>query len=513
MRRLTICAILIALAAPLAAPLAAQDTPPPALPPAPAEDPAALYQAGVRAFYAKAYDEARDRFGRIVANFPESPFARDAIYKTAESWRLEGDCERGGAWHALYLQRFPLGTNARDAKARLAECTTKVGHVLTAARPEMRIDPIRHLAAWSDELPFATDDAAKRAATQLASAGLNTMIVAGTTRPGAGLHALAGQPVVRDGAYFRTTHAPQVADVISSVGVAARSARLRLLATLPVGIAPWWTASKPEWADRAWDAEAKDLRAGSRLDLFHDEAVDALASLAADLAASSVDGVILTDLASRETESLSAAALAAFTTATQLTYEPREFFGALAARADGAIEVELTEPYARFAEVKAARAAAVVRRLAEAIKAARPGLPVFVELDALALLSPADALARRSQDAMLLAATGVDGFVVRAPWRELAAAQGLLAADRPKALERLGVEAQKINADGKKWIFVLPVVDSATKTFFPAWEIETAMANACARMPVGFALLPTRLDFPYHERLQNGLAAGREKGK
>ncbi|MCL4234023.1 MAG: hypothetical protein KJ042_05855, partial [Deltaproteobacteria bacterium] len=180
----------------LAAPIWAQQTPTAPTPePASAEDPALLYQAGVRAFYAKAYDEARDRFARIIANFPESPFARDAIYKTAESWRVEGDCERGGAWHALYLQRFPLGTNARDAKARLAECTAKVGHTLTAARPEMRLDPVRHLATWADELPFATDDAAKRAATQLAAAGLNTMIVAATTRPGAGMHALAGQPV------------------------------------------------------------------------------------------------------------------------------------------------------------------------------------------------------------------------------------------------------------------------------------------------------------------------------
>ncbi|MCC6158038.1 MAG: hypothetical protein IT350_08285 [Deltaproteobacteria bacterium] len=509
-RFLTIILLVAAFATPISA---QQATPAPTSAPAPAEDPAALYQAGVRAYYAKAYDEARDKFARIVANYPESPFARDAIYKTAESWRVEGDCERGGGWHALYLQRFPLGTNARDAKARLAECTAKVGHTLTAARPEMRLDPIRHLATWADELPFATEDTAKRAAGQLAAAGLNTMVVAATTRPGVGMHALAGQPVVREGAYFRTTHAPQVADVMSSAGLAARSARVRLLATLPVGVAPWWTASKPEWADRAWDAEAKEPRAGSRLDLFNDEAVDALAALAADLAASSVDGVILTDLASRETESLSPAALAAFTAATQLTYEPREFFGALAVRTDGTSEVELTEPYARFAEVKAARAAVVVRRLVEAIKAARPGLPVFIEIDALSLLAPADALARRSQDAALLAATGVDGFVVRAPWRELAAAQGLLAQDRPKALERLNIEAQKLNADGKKWIFALPIVDPATKTFFPAWEIETAMANACTRMPVGFALLPTRLDFPYHERLQNGLAAGREKGK
>lgn len=468
--------------------------------------PADIYEIAIRAFRAETYDDARKAFAELIRWYPESPFTRDAIYKTGETYYREEAWESAGGYYALYLQRYPLAVNAKDAKVRLRACEERAGRALDAVKPESRVEWKRLVAAWSDQWPFDDRDAQRRGLAAAAGAGANAVIVSAATRAGVGLHGTAAQSVVRQGLYFRSEAAPLVDDAVAEIAADARGYRMKVIAAISLRDAGWWTKRDDDWRDRVWNAPDRTVLAGQRLDLFSDEAVDALALAARDLAKAPVDGIVLRDAFILETEGLSDRALAAMTRATQLTYEPHEFFEA----SDAVGAPTLTEAYAKFARVKAERLEQVVRRIVEAARSANPSLPIFLELDPLSLIEPAEGLARRAQDLDTLIAVA-DGFVVFAPWRDLAPQRDLVEADRPNVCEAMSREAAARLNDPTRWIFALPVVEPATQRPYPAWEVDAAVAAARRAFDVGVALFPLRTDFSYNDRLRAAVAPAKSE--
>jgi tetratricopeptide (TPR) repeat protein len=472
-------------------------------------DPARIYRGALAQFYAGKYQEAREQFEKLIVDFSDSIQARDAIYKTGESFFREENWEKAGSYFRLYIDRFPLSRNAGDAQARLAQCEGKTGSKIAAVKILIRRKPIRHLAVRADFLTAASEAELTRAVADIAKSGATTIIVKGAATGGEPLHALFRDSSVKQGVYFQTEKAPVVGDAVTAVNRVAHGMGLRVLVEMPMLSAPWALTQSPEWADGNWDGESAAVKPSPRLDAFNEDAQYYLRGLLEDLAGTPSDGILLSDLALRPEEGLSEKALAAYRNASGASANPADFFGA-AAREGGARTVELREPYAPYAEFKAKRLSEIAGYMASSIKSTNPAMQVFIEVDGSALTSAPEALAHLSQDAALFMRAGHDGLVVFADWRKLSP---LATPDkRTEILKKLSQEAAGLGRDPNRVIICLNVEDAATKKYYPDWEIALALENAAGAMPFGVALFPMRPDFPYNRFFETLRATKKQKG-
>ncbi|MDH4162438.1 MAG: hypothetical protein OEW15_07080 [Nitrospirota bacterium] len=75
----------------------------------------------------------------------------------------------------------------------------------------------------------------------------------------------------------------------------AHRAGLKILVILPIRQYPSILTQHPEWADREYDPNSGSIREIRKLDLFVDDAVKYMASIAANLSEYSIDGILLSD--------------------------------------------------------------------------------------------------------------------------------------------------------------------------------------------------------------------------
>ncbi|MCZ7586636.1 MAG: tetratricopeptide repeat protein [Deltaproteobacteria bacterium] len=426
-----------------------------------------MYGSGLNLFYAGQYAMARDKFLAVAKDFPDAPEVRDAVYKLGEAFYREENWGEAGAYFRLYIDRYPLTHNARDAKARLAQCEERAGGPIEAARLPSRVSPVVHRAVLADFLPFPSETALRRASAQLVGQGVTTVIAAAATRPRTPVHALLGDARERQGAYFPTDRAPVVGDVIEPLCRVAGGLKLRVFALI-------------DPLDASW---AEESGGDARLDLFDPEVRARAQGLIADLAKTPVAGIVVAGLNSPPSGEASEHALAAYEKIAGRRPAPEAFFDETGAP---------TAAYAEFAEFKARAAAELAAALAGAAKETNASLRVFVEVDARALTDAPDALAALAQDAeALLNAPGVDGLLARVPWHKDGIADTAV-------LEKSAREAHALDPSGERIVLALPVFDEATKRFYLPDEIRAAYAALTGRGPRGVAVFPARLDFPYN---------------
>lgn len=183
------------------------------------------------------------------------------------------------------------------------------------------------------------------------------------------------------------------------------------------GQAPLWAwmgARKFAWLrdggllDLEWDGSG--FRAVPKLDLFHPGAVDLIASLFADLARQGPAGILIQDdLTLLRREGFSAWGRAAFIRASGLDADPRRML------APGTAHQRAWEA------VKVARVGEALGRIVGACRAARPGIPVGLNVHYEAPLTPERARSWYAFDAAGAEAAGIDLFYLMAYHRQMRA--------------------------------------------------------------------------------------------
>ncbi len=472
------------------------------------EEAAQIYLRGLNLFYDAKHQGACVAFQLLIDKYPGRPETRDAIYKIAESHYRRNEWEKAGAFYRLYMERFPLSANARDAKKRLAQCENWHGAKIHAARPLSLYPPLRHAAVISESIPYSDVADLRRGFSDLAGENFNTIIIWGTRPMQASIHGPVRSATTQQGAYFKTHQIPVIdADLVEKASRVAHGFGMRLFVMLPVRDCPWMLETQ-QLMDRKWSHASNEYNESTLLDPFNAEAVALIEALAADLAATSIDGIILTGrLDLRPEEGMSAKALEAYSIFMGTEAEPEKFF-----QKDEKGEMRFSEPFAQYALFKTRHMNGLVKKIKGEIKAVNPAMQVFAELDPLALIDPAQALAQRSQDGKALFETGVDGVFVRYDWRRDDPAFGKSVTMRLDALARMSKEAAAINSDGRRWIFALPTEEAGSRRFLPQWEITKALANLRGKNAVGIALFPLSNSFPYNKYLISGTGTNSSTG-
>ncbi|MBZ0274488.1 hypothetical protein K8I61_20820, partial [bacterium] len=248
--------------------------------------------------------------------------------------------------------------------------------------------------------------------------------------------------------------------------------------------------------DGRFSLSSRVVESTRRLDPFSDAVAESIARVAADAALSGASLLVISGLTLAPEQGFSASAREAFASPANASADPASMFGATIVE-DGAATPERLEPYAAYAEHKAARLAEIVRRAVEAAKKANAGVRVFVEVPAMAVLDPADGLARFGVDAEAMLAAGADGLFIRATWRP-ASPEAVPDGEKTEWLSGLAARALELAPDPKDIVIAIPVADARTRKPYPDWEVRRAIDAALGGVPCGVALFPLVSDIPYN---------------
>jgi biofilm PGA synthesis lipoprotein PgaB len=223
------------------------------------------------------------------------------------------------------------------------------------------------------------------------------------------------------GVYFKTDHAPVVADALSPMIDAARKNGLAVWAWMTTRYAVWGDDPRGLWA---YDFRGKTIIPVFGRDLFDDREVADLVALYRDLAAYDIDGILFQDdLVLKHNEGMGATAEKLFGS----TIRPELFYTNPYPSPDGSkYYVEgYTDRFWKWSRFKATRLSGVARAIIEGARTVHPGLKFAVNLSYETVARPDKALAWLSQDINEFLKSGVDYVFIMAYHRQMMREKGL----------------------------------------------------------------------------------------
>lgn len=466
---------------------------------------AELYLESARLFRAEKYNEAVAAFAQFFERFPESRFAPDAVFKIGESHYRLGDFEEAGGYFRLYLERYALGRNAPDARFRLEQCESVAGKRIDAVHPRMKLSPVPLRAVVVDEFMHPTLLALDRDLARLKSEGANAIVVPAFVTKGGGRPAFLDRDAP-PGALFPTDAMPVCLDVLARISSMAHKYRLRLIVRLPVRTLPGLVP------DTVWDPLAEKTRAGERGDLYSPANLERIQRIAGDLAAVSIDGILVETLGLSPLEGYGPQALLAYQAALGAAAKPKDLIGATAKSDLGTVTLTPAPQYSRVAQAKADQVTRFARSVAQAARKKNPNLLVWTRVSFRTAQDPAEGLLWEAQRIEQLATTPLSGVFFEVDFRKDLGGESLTRKERFDSIRRLCRGASLAVGDPARMVVGLHVRDSLTRKTVPELQVE-ALNGAVEKIgPVGLTARPLMLGFDYSKLFeQSGTPSASEK--
>jgi hypothetical protein len=369
------------------------------------------------------YLRAAREFERVIELFPLSPLIPDAHFMLAESYFDAGDLKEARDQFLQFLDNSTDGSFAPFAdeaqlrllkiKELLAETEKaespaepgrgKPGDVKTAKKvPVEGVEPgfpmkksLRPLRAVQVMFFSSTSyEEMERELEGLKSAGVDTVILRVFHNTGDRHHRFV-KPRSPAGVYFKTDHAPVVADVLAKVLEAAHERGLRVFAWMTTRHADYGLEGMAELACKGYDITTGKIVRCRGLDMFNEEAVRHLEGLFSDLASYPIDGILFQDdLILRHTEGFGAHAEGLFKKQRGISIDPAKFY----IRTTGTASVLYTASFWEWAAWKNKRLLAVAGRLKRAVRERNPRVEFVINMMYESVTNPPYALAWLSQD-------------------------------------------------------------------------------------------------------------------
>jgi len=341
-----------------------------------AQDPGDLYDAGTALFHKAKYEEAIDRFSKLILFFPTSKLSSYSRYMIGQCYLKMRKYEEAIQQFELYLKAFPDGGRIYEAmkgiefsKEKLREKASppalspqpvapdepkKKSNEVKLLTPQGQVwssskgDPFDLLRASSEpsillpvkgegsgaieriknfpsnrkvkrricaqvfDLDFATMEEVEREVKVLKEAGVDTLILRVFQNKG-------GRPFKfvtarhEEGVYFETRHALVVDDVLGKMAEIVHRNGLDLFAWMTTRYANYGFEEPSEYRCKSYNFETKKIEVARGFSLFHPEVLKRLEGLFRDLGRYPIDGILFQDdLILKHNEDFSAEANQAF---------------------------------------------------------------------------------------------------------------------------------------------------------------------------------------------------------
>jgi biofilm PGA synthesis lipoprotein PgaB len=309
----------------------------------------------------------------------------------------------------------------------------------------------------------------------LKSAGVDTVILRVFHNTGDRHHRFV-EPRSPAGVYFKTDHAPVVADVLAKVLESAHEKGLKVFAWMTTRHADYGLEGMAELACKGYDIATGKIVRCRGLDMFNEKAVRHLEGLFSDLASYPIDGVLFQDdLILRHTEGFGAHAERLFKKQRGISIDPAKFY----IRGTGTASVLYTASFWEWAAWKNKRLLTVAGRLKRAVRERNPRVEFAINMMYESVTNPPYALAWLSQDLATAATAGFDYYSIMAYHRQMS-----------EELEKSPGEIKEI---------IGKMVEEALRVR----TIED----------VSIAVVPYRVDFPFYELGKTGAKGpGKDNG-
>jgi hypothetical protein len=255
----------------------------------------------------------------------------------------------------------------------------------------------------------------------------------------------------------------------------AHQARLRLFVIVPTRADEEALASYPEWEDRRYDLRSGTLQPDGKLDLSHPDALNYLVQACKNIAAFSIDGIVLgDDFSYADTEGMSRRIFDAYKQRFKAELVPGRAF-AKVERIDASYRVsEYGEGYQNFVRMKQEVLVDAVKAVIAACRRVNQDVKFAAPLRFTGFENQLSALPEYVQDINGFKSTDLDYYWLALPHREN------LGLSYKKGMEAIARTAKIISTAVKepcKTILILPLVNPKGR-LLPSTEIEEATEMA-----------------------------------
>ena len=443
-----------------------------------------LHEKGVALFGQKDFAAAREALIKLISRFPDSSYAADAIFKTGESFYREAKYNKAGGYFRLYMERYALAGNIRDAKFRLNQCEEKIGRKIPAVQPKMEMmkGPLRAVRVkhfYQGSLP-----AVDRSIAALKKKGVNTLIV-----PGFKLFSLIPHRFldksVPPGAYFDNPVVPLCQNLLPGLVAMTHKYGMRLFVEFPIRSMP----GMPR--DAGWDIAQKVPKISYKSDLFSPDAAGMYEKAAKALAKISIDGILLVDLAISPGEGFSEWAMAAYEEQLGKRPDMERLFD----KTTGSPSDQI----AKISEIKGKRTSFVAGTIAKSALSQNPNLEIWVQISPKAIKEPATGLLKQGIEVETLVNTPFNGVYFELDLLDIFSAGTLTSIGVSDSIERLCRSASAISGDISRTTLGLVIEDELRKKAAPAWQIKSVITSAKLCGIENFAAGPLKYGFDFKQ--------------
>ncbi len=361
-------------------------------------------------------------------------------------------------------------------------------------RPQMATVPLKAVQVML--FSGTTLEEVREEIKRLRTHGINTIILRVFHNRGDRLYPFVkpARDLPRAGVYFKTSHAPVIADILGPVLRMAHAEGIKVFAWMTTRYANYGIEHMEELACMGYDVRKKRFFRCRGLDLFNDMVLEHLKALWADLARYPIDGILFQDdLILKYNEGFSPVAMRRFEDETGLNLNPEALYRI---REDSVITY--TPLFWQWASWKNRRILHIIEELKNTVRRVNPRVKFAINLMYENLTNPSNALAWFSQDIYRFTEKGFDYYAIMAYQKQISDELRKDMDEVEELILQMTDRAKRIVGVPPKILIKLQTID--WKTGNPLSERQIIeLAEKIKKMGVSVAVVPYRYDFPYQE--------------
>ncbi|MFZ3072597.1 MAG: poly-beta-1,6-N-acetyl-D-glucosamine N-deacetylase PgaB [Thermodesulfobacteriota bacterium] len=294
------------------------------------------------------------------------------------------------------------------------------------------------------------------------------------------------------GVYFKTSHAPLKADILSLAVTEAHRSGVKIFAWMTTRYADYGVEERDGLVCRGYDIEKGVFTRCKGLDIFNDETIERLEGLYSDLASYDIDGILFQDdLILKHNEGFGQFAEALYRRDTGRDLLADELY---VRHDDG--RVGYTKEFWEWASWKNKRLLYVADRLKKAVRAKNPDVKFAINMMYESVTNPTMALAWFSQDFREAVKSGFDYYSIMAYHKQMSDELGKDSEEISYLIEELTSEAIEMAGEPRKVLIKFQTIDWTTGEPLDYTDV-TDLARRINGKGVSMAVVPYMVDFPF----------------
>lgn len=482
------------------------------------QSPGELYDSGMELFHRGKYEDAIDRFSKLILFFSTSKLHPYSRYMIGECYLRMKKYEEALQQFELYLKAYPDGDRAKEAERGIQVSKEKLREKasppsLQPPAPEetekresdevnLRIPRPkgkRRICVQVFDLDVMSLEEVERDIKALKLAGVDTVILRVFQNKGGQIFRCV-TPRHGEGVYFETRHALVIGDVLGKIAEMTRRNGLELFAWMTTRYANYGLDGSYEYRCMSYNFETKKVEAARGFNLFHVDVLKRLEGLFRDLGRYPIDGILFQDdLMLKHNEDFSADANRAFLKEFGYSPHPRLFYVDPYKSGSGKYHVRAyTDQFWTWANWKNRWLMKVAERLMEAARESNPNLKFGINLYYETAVNSSNAVAWFSQTFSEALGKNFDYYALMAYHRQTMKEQNM---EERKAIDLMAEvtgKAVKMVGDPSKVLMKIQIFDWKSNEVIPQGEVEEVMTGVLNRGPVSLAFVPYISQFPLH---------------